>query len=439
MSLGISAKILGQSCFARVSLDRNNVYVQQPFKITITILTATWYTAPLDFDNIQIPNAFILPFDQTAPGMYTVNNKQYAGLQFYFIAFPYKSGKFTVPSINIVATTPPEGSSESRKITIKTSSIQFTVKPVPESIKNDSWFVAKNVSISERWSKPLQHLKVGDVLERTITINAGGTLPQFIPELPDEKLDFASTYPQDADLDDTRNEYDANGRRTQTTIYLLEKEGDFIVPEIKINWWNPNNSKVYSKTASAGKIHVEPNPNLGMLTTIRDSLAGVQTILTKKTPKKEIAKIFGMNWYWFTGLALISILLLYIILRLVLRLISSLRIAIRKYSASEIYWFRRFMKSQLVSRNLIKNVYVWWDRKEISNRSASIIASARMDHNEKIANEMESLYSNLAGEEANINATAKSFKNSISEYRKYIMAGIVKDDNTISKEQKPWK
>src|ERR1700754_4321428 len=103
------------SCFAEISLDRHSVYVQQPFRVTITVLTATWYTAPLEFDNIQLPNAFVLPFDQTTPGMFDARGKQYAGLQFYFIVFPYQSGTFVFPSIEIVAQTPPEGESKSQK------------------------------------------------------------------------------------------------------------------------------------------------------------------------------------------------------------------------------------------------------------------------------------------------------------------------------------
>ena len=115
-------------CFARVTLDRHNVYVQQPFKVTITVLTATWYTAALSFDNIQVPNAFILAFDRTTPGMFSQGGQQYAGLQFYYIVFPYKEGEFVFPAIDIVAQTPPPGSSQSRNITISTPAQHFSVK-----------------------------------------------------------------------------------------------------------------------------------------------------------------------------------------------------------------------------------------------------------------------------------------------------------------------
>ncbi len=115
--------------------------------MTITVLTATWYTEPLDFDNIQIPNAFTLPFDQTTPGMFTVSGNQYAGLQFYFIVFPYTVGRFTIPPINIVATTPPKGGSTGVKVKLSTAPRPFTVKPVPDKLKDANWLRPKTYSL----------------------------------------------------------------------------------------------------------------------------------------------------------------------------------------------------------------------------------------------------------------------------------------------------
>jgi hypothetical protein len=274
--------------------------------VTITVLTSTWYTEPLDFDNIQIPNAFTLPFDQTTPGMFTVGGDQYAGLQFYFIVFPYTAGQFTIPAINIVATTPPKGSYTAVKVKLSTAPRPFTVKPVPNKLKDGNWLVAKNVFIKEHWNRSLQHLKVGDVIERTISIDAKGTLPQFIPPLRNGSLNFASEYLQDPELDDARTDYDANGRLTQSIVYLLEKEGVHEIPPIEISWWNPLNSKLYKRAAPGVKLTVQPNPNLGIMTTLKDSLAATQASLPAIQPTKKTFRIAGIPWYWFTLSVLVA-------------------------------------------------------------------------------------------------------------------------------------
>jgi hypothetical protein len=287
----------GISCFARISLDRHSVYVQQPFRVTVTVLTETWYTAPLEFDNIRLPNAFVLPFDKTTPGMFDIGGRQMAGLQFYFIVFPYTSGSFVFPSISITAHSPAPGESKARVVLIRTEPQSFTVKPVPAGRDKADWLVAKNVFISESWSRSLGDLKVGDILERTITVRAMGTLPQFIPPLPEESLQFAGIYRHPARLKDERNEYEANGRLSQTIIYLLEKQGDFSIPAIRISWWDPNNSRFYNRSAASADITVKANPDLGMLTTIRDSLANTDTKRAIKPGSGGKWTIFGLAWY----------------------------------------------------------------------------------------------------------------------------------------------
>ncbi len=316
--LGVPPQAHAQNCFAHVELSRRNVYVQQPFRATITVYTSTWFTAPLEFGNLQIPNAFIIPFERTVPGVFHINGKQYAGIQFYYIVFPYKVGKFNVPPLEITAHTPPEGSATSRKVVLHTDIQAFTVRDVPAKMKeNGDWLVAKDVSLQQTWSKPLKNIKVGDVVKRTITINAKGTLPQFIPNLSaQEKVDWASIYPQEAELKDTRNESDANGRSTQTTTYLFEQEGEFVLPALRVAWWNPYTNQQHVKIIDTIKVHIAANPNLGILKTLKDSLQATQRTAPQQAGKKSPLMILGMHWYTFAAMALASIAMLYFLIRL---------------------------------------------------------------------------------------------------------------------------
>lgn len=382
------------SCFVQTQLDRRNVYAQQPFKVTFTVLTATWYTAPLDFDNIQIPNAFIIPFDRTQSGMFPANGKQYSGLQFYFIVFPYVAGNYTIPSIKIVATTPAVGESNAQKVTLTTPPQPFVVKSEPAAFKGEQWFVAKDVTISQEWSKPLQDLKVGDVLVRTVTIDARGTLPQFIPAIGKDSLDWASVYPHEPALTDTRDQYDANGRLTQRFTYLLEKEGDYAFPAEQIKWWNPYSSKVYSRSTDSTRVRVKANPDLGILATLKDSLNATRAVV-KPAPaaKKGPVLIYGIPWYWFALYALVALFLIYLLIRLIIGWYRSIRAAYAAYLRSEAYWFCHFMRSPPALSVFVKNLYAWWDRWPVAGKSSSIGFEAKGE----IADELEDCFKELYG------------------------------------------
>ncbi len=359
-----SIKTIRAQVFANVDLNRKWVYVQQPFHVTITVYTRTWFTAPLEFGNLQIPNAFIVPFDKTQPGMFTVGGKQYPGIQFYYIVFPYKAGEFTVPPIEITAQSPPEGSSQSRKIVLKTTPHAYTVKDVPKELKKmGNWFVAKNVILHETWTPSSHDFKVGDVIKRTITIDAKGTLPQFIPELDLQKdLEWASVYPQDAVLTDTRGGGDANGRSVQTITYLLEQDGDFTVPAIGLSFWNPYAAKVETKTIQSLRIHVDKNPDLGILTTLKDSLDATVKPKAEVAQVKTPFRILGMTWYAFAGCVIAAILVIYILGKTGQRIYGFAKLEYENYRNSEAYLFRKFQYVSDNPKTFLSALYKWWDR-----------------------------------------------------------------------------
>ena len=416
-------------CFAQTQLDRNTVYAQQPFKVTITVLTATWYTAPLEFENFQIPNAFIMPFDQTLPGMFTIKGDKYAGLTFYYIVFPYKEGHYTLPPINIVATTPAVGDYKGVKVNVKMQPLSYIVKPVPKNFTGDNWFVAKDVSIDEKWNRNLSKLKVGDVITRTITLNAKGTLPQFIPELKTDSLDWSSIYPQPASLTDTRDEYDANGQRVQSITYLLEKEGDFTFPPSSIEWFNPINGRVYKRNTPLVKIHVAANPNLGILKTTKDSLNAKQPLKTTIKVKKGPYLIYGIPWYYFALYSLAAICLCYFIIGILIRLYRYIHNRYIAYHSSEDYWFSKFTGSSTVLPSLIKNLYAWWDHFQVPGKSTSIQKDARDRKAEDINQQLASYYK-LEYADGNTDAKAENnFKDSIKRYRKALKHSTVSKTN----------
>jgi len=409
------------SCFAQTQIDRNSVYAQQPFRVTITVLTATWYTAPLDFDNIQIPNAFIMPFFRTVPGMFPYKGKQYAGLQFYYIVFPYKEGRYTLPSIKIIAETPAVGDYKEQKVTIKTQALSYIVKPVPKNFSGDNWFVAKDVSISESWDKPLKRLKVGDVINRTITIDAKGTLPQFIPDLKTDSLPWCGVYPKQANLADTRDDYDANGERTQTITYLLEKEGDFTIPQTTIQWFNPNSGHIYKRSTPLVKIHIAPNPNLGILKTLQDSLRAKEPVKATINVKKGPRLIYGIAWYYFALYSLAALCILYFIIDVLVRIIKKIRAHYQAYLLSERYWFSKFSRSSLKHPQLLNNLYAWWDRFPVLNKRSSIQKEARENQLDNIDQEMTDYYKHQYADDSSGVDIGEDLKKDIKKYRNKIL------------------
>ncbi len=389
---------------ASVSLSRTSVYTGQPFRVTITVWTRTWFTAPLQFGNMQIPGSFMVPFDDPQPGMFAIGKTQYPGIQFYYIVIPYQTGEFTVPPLEITAQSPPEGSSTGRKVVIHTGEHKFTVRDVPSGLKGSAaWLVAKHVTLTERWSPAPENLKTGDVLKRTLTITASGTLPQFIPDLsPQEKVDWASTYPDPAVLHDTKEGGDVEGRSVQTITYLLEKAGEFTLPAIELSYWNPVTARAGRATVKAREFTVAENPDLGILTTLRDSLDAANKPVANPDARKKPVTIFGLRPWQAAGLVATTVVagwLLFLSGRFVIR---KIRAAWRRYLAGDRHLFRRFILSGDTPGEVLPALYRWWDNRP--RRSASIAVSFETEGEKEASRSLktylESIYTSPAKPES---------------------------------------
>ena len=346
--------------FATARLNTTEVYPEQPIKVTITVLTETWFTQPLDFETVTVSNAFVIPFKRTQSGIHHINNKQYAGLEFFFLVYPYASGTYEFPEVRINVETPPVGGYKGQNITVTTKSKEFTVLEIPEDYTGAQWFMAKNVRLSERWSQPLEEVKVGDVLERRITINAAGTLPSFIPEIQLEETTFATLYHQEPDLNDNRTRHDVNGVRIEKNLYLFEKEGSYEIPPVRVEWWNPYAKRMYFKELEATSITVKPNPDLGMLLSVKDSLNATGTVLEGNSDEGPMLW-FGLVWWEFVLVAAGSLILILMFIRVVTHIIKWILKKKHDYLLSEKHFLRKIDTSG-DAKEKINAVYAWLDR-----------------------------------------------------------------------------
>ena len=343
MAFSIGGSSHAQS-FASMRVNTQNVYKQQPIRASITVYTSTWFADAPDLGTIHIPNAFVLPFKRTQSAIQYVNNKKYATLEFFYLIFPYESGEITIPELQINISTPPEGDYIAIKRSLKTKAISIQVKDTPKSFSGTDWLVAKGVTIIEKWSKPLSDVKVGEVIERIITIKATGTLPAFIPKSNLDEESWASIYPREPQLKDTRTNKDANGIRVEKYRYLLEKEGNFTLEPITVVWYNAYLQKQYSRSTQEQTITIHSNPDLGMLTTMRDSLSTSELALPNN-PNKKPFSFLGLNLKQLLLLSAILFIAIFLLLKLSKAALRKWCITKQNYLNSEKYWFDQLLNT----------------------------------------------------------------------------------------------
>lgn len=401
--------------FATARVNTNRVVVEQPIKVTIKAYSSTWFAQPLSFQNLQVDGAYVQSFKRTVGSIEYVNGKKYAALEFYYVLFPYASGEIVFPELTLTTSIPPENDYRGQPVTLKTKPITITVDPPPAEADADRWLVATNASIRNQWSVDLNTLKVGEVINRRITINASGTLPTFIDEPRIEDIPFGSIYTSEPQFVDTRDDKSVNGRRIDNYSYLLEEVGEFIIPEIEITWWNPYVGQFYKRKLPEYKLIVGENPEMSSLQQLKDSLNALNPSIAIEEEEMEA----GVDWLklakriWVVLFFVFKLGIVLAIIRYLIKWIAKKRIT---YAGSEAYWFNKMMR-QKDAKELLNHIYKWMEKSKF--RSNYTIASA-VENDTLLQENLQTLkkkaFVDLNGNEVDV----KSIKKGLAMYRKSI-------------------
>ena len=182
---------------------------------------------------------------------YRVHERSYAVFAFSSGALEL-SGAHVLGRAPAVATTSADGR---RPLRLEAPAQTLTVNPVPAAAGTAAWLPARSLSLSESWSAPATELRTGQVLQRSIRIEATGIDAAQIPPLnvavPGMQVDAEAPRLENRIIGALNL-----GVREQTVRMVALQAGDIQVPELPLRWWNLNNDAAASATLPARSLHV---------------------------------------------------------------------------------------------------------------------------------------------------------------------------------------
>lgn len=361
--------------FSEVKVNQDAVYVGQPVEVTVSVYTSTWFTKGVQPGNIKVNGAFTIYF-RSVSSSERINGKTYAGVNMIFNVFPYDDEDIVFPALEISVETPDEGDSKGIQRIIKTKPRSIRVKPVPASYDRKLWMVSPGVSVSDNWLGNKNAVKVGTVLERKIKREVQNSVAELIPPIIWDSIPGVSLYPSRGEVRNNRTRTAISASRTDGVKYLFETEGEVEIPELVIYWWNPQSSTMQKRTLQKTVIQVASNPELGMLTSIRDSLSTVSAQLEGEEAAEEKIKILGLSIKEFS----ILVVLLFLISYLLYRVYGPLRRAIKKrrdaYLNSEAFYFKKYQKAARYKDSALaqQSLYRWIDQLHLNEPTLAYFA-----------------------------------------------------------------
>ncbi len=256
-----------QTPVVRARLDpAAGILVGQPVHLTVSVFVPNYFTGSPEFPEFEIDNAIVvLPQDRPQNSNEQIGGVTYAGITETYTIYPQQPGEFRLPPAQITvpyASAPPK----STEAHVPLPALAFHAD-LPAGAKDLDYFLpTTSLTIQQKWSLPLRNLRVGDSIERTVTVTATKMQAMLIPPLPLEAPDGIRVYPEEPTVQDQktdRGEF-VFGRRVQSAKYFIQKEGDYTLPAVELKWWSLSANRLVTATLPAVHLTAAANPNFAV-------------------------------------------------------------------------------------------------------------------------------------------------------------------------------
>ena len=378
--IGIKAQ---PHAFAKTEIAKTEAYKGEAIDLKVTAFTSTWFTKGVNPGNIKIEGAFTTYF-RSLPTTVKINNKTYATVSMLYKVFPYESGELKIPPIEIKVETPDQDDYKGKKRTLNTTAKTVYIKELPVNEPGTIIFVAPKVRVEEKWSNAGNTVLTGEILQRSISIKAENTLSQLLPDITFDTIAGASIYKNRAISDTKKSRTAISSFKTQTVNYLFEKEGEIVIPQIIIQWFNPLNGKIYQRKLKERKFTVDANPDMSLISSLKDSLNRINQQTEISTTKDEEFNFMGLNLWQFSFSIIIAILIFYFFIKQLIRILNTIKKRNKIYKLGEEYHFKLFVKAIKAGRktDILNSYYLWLLKFQIKS-SADLMSRIESSNHKK--------------------------------------------------------
>ena len=273
------------------SVESDSVYVQAETILTVTLQQAInldgGEISAFDIQDAVVENLERRSFQRR------VGNRTWLVTELRYAVYPQKSGKLTIPAIGFSAREVQPGRSLlgarlGRRLRLTSEPIEMNVKSVPTSFPGEVWLPARDLTLEENWSIDPEALNVGDSTTRTLTLVGRGLQGSQLPPLSSVQgalnIPELRFYPDQEAIDQNELADGLQGRRVQSEALVARSGGAWVLPEIRIPWWNTDTDQLEFAVIPARKVAVAASQALDS-TLSPTATTGTITASTQSAPQ----------------------------------------------------------------------------------------------------------------------------------------------------------
>ncbi|WP_252176261.1 BatD family protein [Endozoicomonas sp. 4G] len=309
--------------FIRSEISNETPYIQEEVTLTLKIYYRVQLYDDRRLSPLNIDGAIVQQLGETRNYETVLDGTRYGVFELNFSIHPQKPGPMDIPGLTFSATMPDRRdtfgsifSMSGKPVAARSAEITLNVKPQPDSFKGPVWLPARNLTLTDGWSAPLDKVKVGEAITRTIVVKAEGLTGVQLPAVTMPQLDGVSAYPDKSTTDDKATDSGIIGSRIEAIALIPTRPGKIELPPVQYQWFDTKTQTAKVATIPAKTITVLPSENAEVLSTTPEIPAQATGKTEQAVCPPAHITTQGPGWLWPALSALFGLLWLITLLAL---------------------------------------------------------------------------------------------------------------------------
>lgn len=202
---------------------------------------------------------------QETPYQAERGGERYRVLERNYAVFPERSGDLAIPPMQLTGRLVERRTSSvwqpavrGRRVQVESEALVLNIEPKPAEFAGSEWQPAREFRLTQQVSSG-EAIRVGEPVTRTVIIDAVGLEENMLVEPVWPEVENARIYP-DQPQGITRD--DGNwvlGHKEFRYAVVPEKEGELVLPELRVEWWDTQNNRAQTAVLASQVIDVQPS------------------------------------------------------------------------------------------------------------------------------------------------------------------------------------
>ena len=225
--------------------DEGPLWTGQQVTLNLDLKSTGFSFSNIHFNLPDIDGAFLMQTDTTTIKM----TERIAGETWQIVSYPLAlypqiAGVLEIPSIDVRFTSAAGFGSTPKAFELQSEPLEVPIKLPPGVKTGDLVVTTASFELDHSWRPEATTLQSGDAVTLEVSRSAGDVSAMLLPPLPVFRAEGLAAYPQAPEVTDRTDRGDLTGVRKDSIIWVIEKPGQYEIPGIRFQWWDPLKSEL---------------------------------------------------------------------------------------------------------------------------------------------------------------------------------------------------